>query len=484
MQKKLLFNIILLLGVNLLIKPFWILGIDRTFQNMAGYEIYGQYINLFSISMILTMLLDFGINNFNSSTIANDPKTLNSQFASLVPLKLLLSATYLLLTMVVAYLYGIHNQQLGFVLLLALNQILAHFSTFVRSCITGLQYFKTDALLSAVDRLVMILLGLTMIRGYLFELNLFHFILIQTVGYAAVLILGLIILYPHLKSFHITFNTELLRSLLQKTFPYALLAFVMLLYTRSDVLLMKKLLLEGDYENGIFASGGRLLEAANMMVGSTAVIMVPFFARMLSSNSNLSSMSRVLSTVVLVPVCLFTVFCNIYQSEIMQLLSPGSSTYTAEVFGWLILCFIPYGFMYVYGSMLTAAAEMRTMILICTAALIVNLGSNLLLIPFWGAKGAAISALFTHSMVGFGKFVSAIFRLKLQHPFSFYLKFWGFLPFIALTLFYVHDRQFSLHEGLFIGVFQTLLWVILFRMIGMKAEIKRMWQNIASIKSK
>ncbi|MFI5220594.1 MAG: polysaccharide biosynthesis protein, partial [Bacteroidia bacterium] len=61
MQKKFITNLGFLLFLNLLIKPFWILGIDRSVQNTVGAEIYGQYYALFNFSFLLNILLDIGI---------------------------------------------------------------------------------------------------------------------------------------------------------------------------------------------------------------------------------------------------------------------------------------------------------------------------------------------------------------------------------------------------------------------------------------
>ena len=70
MLKKFLKNIALVLFLNLLIKPFWILGIDRTVQNVVGVADYGFYYSIFSFSFLLNILLDFGITNFNNKNIA------------------------------------------------------------------------------------------------------------------------------------------------------------------------------------------------------------------------------------------------------------------------------------------------------------------------------------------------------------------------------------------------------------------------------
>ena len=43
MQKKYLKNLALLIFLNLLVKPFWILGVDREVQNVVGTSEYGFY---------------------------------------------------------------------------------------------------------------------------------------------------------------------------------------------------------------------------------------------------------------------------------------------------------------------------------------------------------------------------------------------------------------------------------------------------------
>ena len=66
MRKKFATNLIFLFAANLLVKPFWIFGIDRVVQNKVGAEVYGTYFAVFNYSFLLSILLDFGINNFNN----------------------------------------------------------------------------------------------------------------------------------------------------------------------------------------------------------------------------------------------------------------------------------------------------------------------------------------------------------------------------------------------------------------------------------
>ena len=56
MQRKFLTNLGLLLFLNLLIKPFWIFGIDRTVQNTVGVEEYGFYFVVFNFSFLFNII--------------------------------------------------------------------------------------------------------------------------------------------------------------------------------------------------------------------------------------------------------------------------------------------------------------------------------------------------------------------------------------------------------------------------------------------
>jgi len=50
MKRKFITNLALVIFLNLLVKPFWIFGIDRTVQNVVGAESYGLYFSLLFIT--------------------------------------------------------------------------------------------------------------------------------------------------------------------------------------------------------------------------------------------------------------------------------------------------------------------------------------------------------------------------------------------------------------------------------------------------
>ena len=102
MQRKFITNLILLLSLNLLIKPFWILGIDRSVQNLVGEEMYGFYFVVFNFSFLFNILLDLGITNFNNRNIAQNKQLLNKHFSGIIVVRLLLALFYLAVTFTLA----------------------------------------------------------------------------------------------------------------------------------------------------------------------------------------------------------------------------------------------------------------------------------------------------------------------------------------------------------------------------------------------
>jgi O-antigen/teichoic acid export membrane protein len=74
MLRKFAGKLLLLLIANLLVKPVWILGIDRHVQDIVGTKAYGLYAALFNFSFLFSMLLDVGINQYANARVAQEPE--------------------------------------------------------------------------------------------------------------------------------------------------------------------------------------------------------------------------------------------------------------------------------------------------------------------------------------------------------------------------------------------------------------------------
>ena len=105
-QGKLLSGLFWVLLANLLVKPFWILGVEVGVQNAVGNEAYGFYYALFSFSYIFNILLDLGVTNFNTRNIAQHPQLISKHLSGILGIKVMLFALYLVVTFSVGLLMG------------------------------------------------------------------------------------------------------------------------------------------------------------------------------------------------------------------------------------------------------------------------------------------------------------------------------------------------------------------------------------------
>lgn len=141
MKKKFVSNLILVLFLNLLIKPFYILGIDAevlkvTELNQPGS--YGNYFSLLSLSFVLNIFLDLGINNFNTRNIAQNNQLITKHFSGIFSLRLILGFAYLIILFIIGVSLGYSNYQIKWLIVLGVNQVLIALILFFRSNLSAL----------------------------------------------------------------------------------------------------------------------------------------------------------------------------------------------------------------------------------------------------------------------------------------------------------------------------------------------------------
>lgn len=403
--------------VNFLIKPFWVFGIDRTVQNKLGEQEYGLYFAIFNFTYLFQILLDFGLQNYNNREVAADTKRINELLPGILTFKTLLFLIYLVLCVAVAYPLGYLSKP--FIWIILLNQILLSFNIFLRSNISAHQLFIKDALLSVLDKLLMIVFCWILIWGNLpfLSLTIFNFVLAQLAAYFLTFLVCLYFAVRLTDKFVFDFNWRKYIKIAKQTLPYAIIYFLMTTYYRIDGVMLERLLgADGAKETGIYAQGYRIMESLNNIGYLFAGILLPLFAYKLTKHIEIKLILKSgISIMYCIAVSIIVVFFY-YKIEIMQLLYHAANIeYSAEVFGYLLLNFFPVAILYVLGTLLTANKNFSLMIYTLIIAVILNIGLNFYLITHYGAKGAAQATLITQCfmLLSYSVFSIRIFKLNI-----------------------------------------------------------------------
>jgi O-antigen/teichoic acid export membrane protein len=408
MQKKFLKNLAFLIVLNLLVKPFWILGVDREVQNAVGPEEYGFYFTILNFSYLFYILLDLGITNFNNRNIAQNNQLLSKHMAGISTLKILLGVFYGVLIFVIGWIIGYNDRQLYLLAWVGFNQFLLSFILYLRSNISGLLLFKTEGILSVLDRLLMIficgsLVWISSLRQY-FTIE--WFVYAQTISYTVTAMIALIAVLYRSGKLRLNWNPAFFLLILKKSAPFALLALIMSFYSRIDPVLIERVLggTFGSIQVGIFAQGYRLLDAGQNFALLFAVLLLPLFAKMIKENESFVKLLKLSFSIIISGTLIVAITSLFYGEQIMQLMYTQTEgelladyaariSESAKIFKLLMFSLVFVSSIYIFGTLLTANNSLKHLNLIALVSLSLNILLNLLLIPKYYAVGSAYANL-------------------------------------------------------------------------------------------
>lgn len=421
MQKKLLSGLFWLLLANLLVKPFWLLGIEVGVQNAVGIDTYGFYFSIFNLAFIFNILLDLGVTNFNTRNIARHPQLISKHLGGILGLKLCLLALYLVVTFTVGMLMGYGSDEFRLLAWLTLCQFLNSLILYLRSNFEGLLLFKWDSLFSVLDRVLMILICGCLLWGPKlsvsdFHFSIFHFVYAQVVAYVLTALLALVVIARKAKLRRLRWDYRFFLVILRKSAPFALLVLLMASYNRIDPILLRRLAC--DAEAGIYAGAFRLLDALTMICYLVSVPLLPVFSKLCKEIKS-TPHSPLIDVVRLVfwPMILFSVgsavLCSLMAEPLMTLLYHDKFASYVPVFRVIIFGLIPIGITYIFGTLLTAGGYLRQLNLFAVGSLVLNVVVNILLIPRLGAVGSAWASLSAQTFIAVAQLLLAIRLFRL-----------------------------------------------------------------------
>ena len=443
MKRKFVTNLILLISLNLLIKPFWILGIDRSVQNLVGDESYGMYFALFNFSLLLNILLDIGITNFNNKNIAQHNFLLKKHLSNIVGLKFILAIVYAIFSLVTALIIGYDKIQLHLLFFLIFNQFLISFTLYLRSNISGLHLFRTDSILSVLDRSLMILIcSLLLFTGYFRKhFSIEWFVYAQTAAYVITSLVTFVIVLNKTGKIRLRFDRKFIIVFLRKSYPYAILILLMGFYNRIDGVMLERLLPEplGKQQAGIYAQAFRLLDAVSMFGVMVAGLLLPIFAKMIKQREPVAQMIKLSFTFLFVTAVVVAVSSIFYCNQIMEVLYHSNTEHSSELLGILMTGFIGIATTYIFGTLLTANGSMKQLNWMAFAGMTVNVTLNLVLILRYQAFGSAYASLFTQIITAGAQVILATMVFKLKPNYLFLSKL---LVFAGITVIFAFISQY------------------------------------------
>jgi O-antigen/teichoic acid export membrane protein len=401
---SLLKNIRLAFVVQLLIKLAWVFIIDRGMQNEAGVEVYGKYFSYLQLLTIVVMLADFGLHNYATLYLnTNEPQKLPSAFFKV---KIFLVAIYLAIafTLLVAV---PQKYKLLFVLVVIL-QLVNTFYLWGRALLRGYQQYQTDAIVSSLDKALVVIFGITALLFFKDFINIYNFVFIQILSLGCSLVF-MQLQIPQLQKIN---SSQLsFKTILYKSIPFGLLMVFMAALYRQDAYLLNIWHPLKELASGIYATAYRLLDAANII---GYIVAMYFFSYCAVNSKNYTlvvkvahQLAGILTVISLIPV-LFGLFGANYIASLLYHTQAKEVVFLIQ----FIMLVLPAIFLvHVYGTVLSATNQIKSFLIISILAWLINFISNYFFIHYFSVYGSLYAALITQYV-----YAAACYYLVVNPP--------------------------------------------------------------------
>jgi O-antigen/teichoic acid export membrane protein len=462
MQKTFLSSLLITIFLNLLIKPLALFGIDATMQNRVGPEEYGLYFSLLNLSVILNMLLDLGINNYTTKRVAQRPEIAKRYFGKIFSFRIILFIVYFLILMVSAIVLNYSEKALIILVLLAVNQFFVMSTAYCRSHFSGFHFFKLDALVSVLDRFLLIIIGGIVLFTSFTELKITIelFVWIQFFCYFTTFCVAIGLLLKHIERPYLKWDLSFSLSFVKRSLPYAILVVLMLLYTRLDGVMLERLHPNGAYESGIFAQGFRLLDALFMFGMIFVGLLFPIFSKQLKNDY--SGIKPLLKTSgnLLISGAILIVVVTTYNAYFLLSLIYEKANESVPVFQWLMIGFLAICMNFIFGTLLTANGNLRILNISSAFGIILNVGLNFYLIPIYGSTGSAFASFVTQTFIALIQFFYCLKTFKLSVSYRTILNYSFFIISLVLTSNWMAKDNLLIPIQLILGI--ALMFILSF----------------------
>jgi O-antigen/teichoic acid export membrane protein len=398
MRKTFVSNLILLVGLNLLIKPFYILGIEAEIQNRVGADSFGSYFALINFSILLNIIPDMGITNWNTRRVAQSGSLDSKYLGSLLSLRLSLALLYALICLFVGLLIGYNSSQIAGLSLLVINQIISSLILFFRSNLSGLHLFKHDSFLSILDKLLLVIgLGwlLWFQKDFYFKIE--YLIYAQTAALLTTLILASYWVSRNVRRWNWTIDKSLQKEILLGSLPFATLTLFAMVVYRADSVLLERI--EGAEASGTYALGFRIFESYGMISYLFAGLLLPIFSKMLSTGESVQTLVSLASRILFSVTWSFCILAFILPESLLLLIYDHPTEEAISAFRWLMPGCFAFSMQYVYGTLLTADGKLKLLNNIMISVCALNILLNLVWIPFEGPVASAKVNAISHGII-------------------------------------------------------------------------------------
>ena len=402
--------------LNLLVKPGWLFT-EMLLQNRVGHEAWGRYAALTALAMSLTVLTDFGVNQYTTKSLAADAGKFKAWFPDLLGFKAVLLFIYPIVLIGAGAGLGYSWKELGWLTLIAFSWSIMQWVQFLRTSYQAFQHLKIDGWASVTDKIVLILFSIGFLISGSAELSPFLYLLALSSIITLFIFMGITLrTYGKLR---LQFNWVFIKRILKLSFPFALISIVYAVHDKIDKIMIDGI--RGAEQTGLYSAASRWIDALMMYIW---IIMGIYYARFARNFRDKIQQAKLLEAGQLLgalPMILAMGILLFFGEEITSRVFTKSSSFEIQEIqaslNWLAAATLINSTFVIYSTQLTAIGYEGPVTRMVGLSILFKIIFNFILIPYLGAEAAAMATFITYVLLAAGYVALSHTKTKVQIPY-------------------------------------------------------------------
>jgi len=381
-----------------------------------GAEKLGMYTAALAMTTIFVVFVDLGYTNVFIREASKDSEKTQEYFSSVLFAKLFFGILSYLALVVVVHLLGFEHEFRLLVYLSGITMLFDSLHLTIYGAMRAYGNLKYEAFSLVGSQLVTLILGLAFLKA---GMPILYLILAFTIASAANVVYATIVAYrKYGLAVKPIYDKIILKRMTMIAVPFALAAIFGRMYSYVDVILLKKI--AGDAAVGFYGTPSKITFAFQFIPLALIAALYPRFSEQFAKNkeklARLFELSMKFLLVVALPI---SVGIFVLAEDIV--LFAFTAEYTASIVPLKILVIsLMFSFLsFPIGAFLNACSRQKAQTAIAGIVLVVNIASNLYLVPRMGAVGAAYSALMANILLGVLGYMVVPQITKISHSYIF-----------------------------------------------------------------
>lgn len=369
----------------------WTILIAR-YLGVNDYGILGFAI---SLTTILSVTIDFGINTHATRNIATDYDSAPKYLGNAIPLKSIFGIGTFILTLIILILMKSDELTITVTLLFTIESIIKSVMLLIYGSFQAFEEGKYQGISNTLLNLILLTFIFISIFSDIGILGIsLSYILANIIAFAYTYFA----LVKHITKPKFELDKSFCKKVVISSLPFAITGLLYSIYYSIDIIMLTHIV--GNYATGIYNATYKLISVLTLFYGIYTAVIFPVMSKFYKNDERLLIISFEKSVkylmMIIIPIATATV---LYSSDIIQLMYGHQYDAASSVLSILIwtVCLL-----FVSGAcntLLNASYKEVTVTKIYAIAALFNIVLNFFMIPYFSYNGAAITTVLSDVLI-------------------------------------------------------------------------------------